>query len=447
MVAEQVETDEATGASVPSATVVEDERELGAAESLTNQAHLFGALMAGGLLKIKGRLTPDLVRRGLDWLQDEHPILRAHLVRKGVKLSASLPFIQPRLSFDTHGTARIPLRSVIDPDPGAGARVFQEELREAIPIGPLPRIKAALVRPSENADTAELITCVDHTIADAQSAMYSIGQLLEFFADPDGAPPPRGLQSRLPPSLDSVLPEKSDSGRPYEPMIRLPIANLPKTGVGTAAERRIFGRNVTEVVKAQAKAHRTTVHGLVTAAILKGIHARFGMPEMTVLSSVDLRRQCRPPIAAETYGCFIDVVRTRHRIDAPLWTLAQDVAFGLITTLARDHKSASALRAPDWQMLKGELIPLIRNRFRGDGLVITTAGEINLKRDYGPFTLEDMTGLISQEVIGAGFFGMIMEREGALEVALCYAPHCLAQADAVAVADLVEAALLGVTAE
>src|SRR5437764_1367411 len=64
---------------------LEDVRELGAAEALTNQAHLHGALMAGGLLKISGPLTPELVRRGLDWLQDEHPILRAHLVRKGVK--------------------------------------------------------------------------------------------------------------------------------------------------------------------------------------------------------------------------------------------------------------------------------------------------------------------------------------------------------------------------
>ena len=37
----------------------EDVRELGTAEGLTSQAHLFGALMAGGMLKISGRLLRE----------------------------------------------------------------------------------------------------------------------------------------------------------------------------------------------------------------------------------------------------------------------------------------------------------------------------------------------------------------------------------------------------
>lgn len=425
----------------PAEDRLEDARELGPAEALTNQAHLLGALMAGGLLKISGPLTPELVRRGLDWLQDEHPILRAHVVRKGLSFSTSLPYVQPRAYFVTKGTEPIPLRLAIDPDPAAGDRVLQEELRKPIPVGPLPRMKAALVRPSEHAEIAQLIFCVDHTIADVQSAMHSIGQLLEFFADPDSAPPPRGRQSRLPPALDTLLPPKTDSGRPYEPMIRLPATKSPKTGIGTAVDRRRFSKAETGAIKSQVRSHRTTIHGLVSAAVLKGIHERFGLPEMTVLSSVDLRRQCRPAVPRETYGCYIDVLRTRHRIDQPLWALSQDVAFGLITALARDHQSASALSPPSWAMLRAELVPMIRTGFRGDGLVITTAGEINLRTEYGPFRLEDMTGMIAQETMGAGFFCMVMEREGALEVSLCHAPHCLPKGDAAAVADGVDQTL------
>ena len=420
---------------------LDDTRELGAAEALTNQAHLFGALLAGGLLQISGRLTPELVRRGLDWLQAEHPMLRAHLVRKGLRFTASFPYVQPRAYFATGGTAPIPLRSVIDPDPAAGVLQLQQELRSPIPVGPLPRMKAVLVRPSENADTAQLAICVDHTIADAQSAMHSIGQLLEFFADPDGAPPPRGRRSRLPPSLDSILPKKSDSGRPYEPMIRLPVAKLPRSDIGTAVERRRLSKAETDHIKSQVKVRRTTMHGLITAAILAGIHERFGLPEMTVLSSVDLRRQCQPAVSMDTYGCYIDVLRTRHRIDQPLWALSQDVAFNLITTLARHHATASALRPPSWEMVRAEVMPLLRNRFRGDGLVITTAGEINLRRQYGPFVLEDMTGMISQETMGAGLFCMALERQGELEISLCYAPHCLAGSDAAAIADSASARL------
>lgn len=422
---------------------LEDARELGAAEALTNQAHLFGALVTGGMLRISGPLTPELVRRGLNWLQDEHPILRAHLVRKGFRFTASLPYIQPRAYFDTRGTERIPLREVIDPNPGGGARALQEELRKPIPVGPLPRLKAVLVRPSEDAMSSELVICVDHTIADAQSGMGSMGQLLEFFADPEGAPPPKGLRSPLPPALDSVLPKKSDSGRPYRPMIRLPRARLPKTAVGTAVERRAFSKQETDLIKAQMRAHKATIHGFVTAAVLKGIHARWGLNEMTVMSSVDLRRQCRPVVPPDVYGCYIDILRTQHRIDKPLPELAQDVAFGLITALARDHASASVLKAPTWEMLRAELIPLLKSGFRGDGLVITTAGEINLKKQYGPFVVEELSGMISQEVMGAGFFCMVLEREGELEFSLCYAPHTLTAADAVAVADSAAASLQG----
>ncbi|HHY48906.1 MAG TPA: hypothetical protein GYA10_04080 [Alphaproteobacteria bacterium] len=415
---------------------VEDSRELGPSESLTSQAHLMGALMAGGILRVSGPLTPERVRRALDWLQDEHPILRAHIVRKGFRFIRDIPFVQPVLHFETRGTERIPLRVVTDPRPAAGARLLQAELRQPIPLGPLPRIKAALVRPSDGADTAEIVMCVDHTIADAQSAMFSMAQLLAFLGDPDGAPAPKGLFQPLPPALDSVLPPKSDSGRPYQPMIRLPVERLPRGEIGTATERRTFTTAETETIRRRLRARRVTLHGLVTAAVLKGINQRFTMPEMTVLSSVDLRRQCRPAIPPDVYGCYIDVLRTRHAIDRPLWALAQDVTYGLITTLARDHRSASALRAPTWDMLRAELIPLLRSGFRGDGLVITTVGEIGLRRQYGPFRLEAMAGMISQEVMGAGFFCMVLEREGELEFSLCYAAHRLAAADGRAVADI-----------
>ncbi len=420
---------------------LEDSRELGAAESLTEQVHQFGGLIAGGVLRISGRLTPELVRRGLDWLQDEHPILRAHLAFRGVKFISRFPYIQPRFVFETRGTRPIPLRSVIDASPGAGLRALQEELRKKIPVGPLPRMKAVLVRSHEEAEQAELITCADHTIADVQSAMLATNQLLSFLGDPERTRAPRGRRSRLPPSIDTVMPKKSNGGGRYRPMIRLPIEKHPKTEVGTAIERRGFSRAETDLLKSRAKAQRTSLHGVVTAAILKGIHARFAMPEMTVLSSVDLRRFCKPAIPPDVYGCFIDIVRTRHRIDQPLWELSRDVSTGLITTVARDHENASALRLPSWEMLKTETLPLLRSGFRADGLVMTTSGESDLKRNYGAIVLEDAGGMISQEVVGAGFFGFALEKDGALEFTLCYAPHCLAPLSAAAVADTAAAIL------
>jgi hypothetical protein len=427
---------------------LESRRELGTSELLTFQAHAFGALTAAGMMQISGRLTPELVRRALDWLQDEHPILRAHIVKKGVGFMPAPPFVYRRVFFETEGTERIPLRSIIDPDPQAGLRLLQEELRHPIPSsGRNPRMRAILVRPSEDADTAQLITCSDHTIADVQSAMRSHDQLLRFFADPDGIARPSGRQAPLPPALESVLPPKSNRSGAYEPLIRLPVARFPKSDVGSAVATRTLELAATQTLKADARAHRTTVHGVVAAAILHAIHTHFGLDEMSCLSSVDLRRLCKPAIPAEIYGCYVDLLRTRHRIDAPFWTLARDVSGKLLTALARDHASASVLKWPTWPMILTETLPLLANRLRADGLVLTTGGEVELGRKYGAFTLEGTTGMVSQEVVGAGFFGIAIERGGVMEIMLCYAPHCLAKADAEAVADLVAATLSNLPAE
>jgi hypothetical protein len=333
------------------------------------------------------------------------------------------------------------LRSIIDPDPEAGPRLLQEELRKPIPTGLKPRIRVVLVRPSETADTAGIIMCVDHTIADAVSAMLSMRQLLEFFADPEGVSPPRGRQSRLTPDVDTLLPRRSSGGRPYEPIMRLPVARFRGVAVESAVERRSFSMAETDFIKSQVKAHGTTLHGTVAAAILKAIHQRFGLAEMTCLSSVDLRRQCRPPVPMDTFGCFIDLLRTRHRIDQPIWALSRDVAFKLITALARDHEGASVMKRPSWKVLLTETLPMLKNRLRGDGLILTTAGETNLGTRFGPYVVEEMTGMVAQGKVGAGVFGMVLERLGELEVSLCYAPRCLAASDAAALADSAAATL------
>jgi hypothetical protein len=447
LVPEYVDTPIAAGAGKPPALSaarepwLEDGRDLGTAELLTFHAHQFGALLAGGLMRISGRLTPELVRRGLDWLQDEHPILRAHAVRRGLGFTRIAPFIFPRVRFETKGTLPIPLRSVIDPDPEAGPRLLQEELRNPIPTGLKPRMRVVLVRSSETADSAGIIVCVDHTIADAVSAMLSMRQLLEFFADPAGMPLPRGRQQRLTPALDSIMPKRSDNGRPYEPIIRLPVARLPKRGIATSIERRTFSKAETDAIKAAVKVHQTTLHGLIAAAILKGINTRFGLVDMTCLSSVDLRRQCKPPVPMDTFGCFIDLLRTRHRIDQPLWVLSRDVAFKLITTLARDHLSASSLKRPTLKMVMTESWPMLKYRSRGDGLILTTAGETNLGTHFGAYTLEEMSGMVAQGKVGAGLFGVAYERLGELEFSLCYGSHCLAAEDAAAIADSTAASL------
>jgi hypothetical protein len=177
------------------------------------------------------------------------------------------------------------------------------------------------------------------------------------------------------------------------------------------------------------------LHGWLTGAVLKAIHERFCLDEMTCLSSVDLRRLAKPTPPDDTFACYVDLLRTRHRIDVPFPSLARDVSFKLIGALARDRASASVIKVPSWKALASEAIPLVANRFRADGLVMTTAGDSKLARNSGPFILEDMMPMVSQTRAGGGLFCIALERDQELELNFCYAADCLSVDDANALAD------------
>lgn len=425
----------------PSSAPLEDSRELGEIENLTFQMHQLSVLTAAGVLSIRGPLTQALVRRALDWLQQEHSMLRAHLVRRGVRFTKAFPFVYPALFLETRGTPQIPLLSIVDADPKAVDRLLFKELNTPIPLKD-PRMRVVLLRPGETADTSRVIISVDHTVADAVTASMVIRQLLEFLADPDAAPAPRGVDERLPPALETIAPKKSDSGtNAYIPIIRLPLGKLPRSNTATLMERRRFSRAETGLIKEKIKAHRVTMHGLVAASLLKAINEHFGLDTMTVLSTAEFRAQGKPRLPPDTFGCYVDLLRTKHKIDVPLWPLAQDVALKLITTLIRDQANASVFKRPSWKVYQIEAVAMFKSRWRNDGLVMTTAGETGVRRDYGPFVLEDMFGLVSQSKFGAGVFGVAQEHQGALELTLCYAAHCLSQQDAARLADMATATL------
>ena len=131
---------------------------------------------------------------------------------------------------------------------------------------------------------------------------------------------------------------------------------------------------------------------------------KYGLADMTQISSVDLRRLCRPVFPAETFGCYIDLMRTAHHIDADFWDVARDVSFKLITTLARDRLSASLMKLPGWDVYRQETVPTMTHKRRLDGLGITTARWSGLVRDYGPLTLTGVTMMVSTVMFGSALF-------------------------------------------
>ena len=416
-----------------------DSRKLGEQERLLHYMHPYGGLMPLQVLHIRGGLDGDLVARALDWLQRQHPMLRAHVRYGGLVFRKLPPFVYRQPYFETEGTTKVPLR-IVDDEPWDD--VLTGEMSTPMRSTRSPRLRVTLVRDQVDSELNHLILCGDHATMDAHVAHLISRQLLEYFADPAAMELRPPVNDRLPPPLEAGFPKKPDSGtKGYELALRLPPRPVPGAKRVTRVISRRLDAAATDALKASVKANRTTLHGAISGAFLLAMHQHYGIDQMTCVSSVDLRRLMRPPLPPETYGCYIDVLRTRHDLGPDLWPIARDVSFKLVSALAKDHEAASLLKLPGWKVYAAETWPTITHNRRIDGLGITTAGDSGLGYHFGNHTLEGVTMAVGIDFVGPSILVLGAERLGALDVTVSYAASALSEADATALADLALAAL------
>ncbi len=415
-----------------------DSRKLGEQERLLHYMHPYGGLMPLQVLHIRGALDGDLVVRGLDWLQRRHPMLRAHVRYGSLVFLKRPPFVYRQPYFVTEGTTEIPLR-IVD---AAWEDVLTDEMSKPMRSTRSPRLRVTLVRDHADPELNHLIFCGDHATMDAYAAHLISRQLLEYFADPAAMELKSPVNDRLPPALEAGFPKKPNSGtKGYEPALRLPRQHVPGAKRATRVIARRLDAAATDALKVAVKANRTTLHGAIAGAFLLAMHRHYGMEQMTCVSSVDLRRLVKPPLPPETYGCYIDVLRTRHELGPDLWPIARDVSFKLVSALAKDQEAASLLKLPGLGVYAAEMWPTITHNRRIDGMGITTAGDSGLGYHFGNHTLEGVTMAVGIDFVGPSILVLGAERLGALDVTVSYAASALAEADATALADLALASL------
>jgi hypothetical protein len=426
---------------VAQATIVET-RKLGEQERLFHYMHTIGGLLATGCSHIRGPLTPELLRRGFAWLQRNHPVLNSHIRYEGHIYRWIPPFAYPQPWFDTRGTIEVPIRIVNDVDPEAWRRIQAEEAKKPIPVGGKhPRIRIVLVRTHDGADLNHMVMTMDHAIADAQAGSMLFDQLFKYIADPETMEKQPLAQIGLPPSLEEGMPKKPDSGKQYTPAIRFPKTEVPNPVKASLSVERRIGPNIAEALRAALRDHRTTMHGAIGSAFLVATREKFGLDEMTILSTVELRRMMKPALPVTAFGCYIDILRTHHKVSEDFWAMAGDLSFKLISTIARDQHSASIMKLATWEMVRKEAIPTITHRNRIDGIAITTAGESYGVLSYGPFTLEGSSGGVTIDLFGPSLFIVTMETEGAIDLKIGYPGYALSTEDAEDLTDRAVAAL------
>ena len=184
------------------------------------------------------------------------------------------------------------------------------------------------------------------------------------------------------------------------------------------------------------------MHGAIGAAFLAATREKFGMDEMTILSTVELRRMMKPALPLTAFGCYIDILRTHHELKDDFWAMASDLSFTLLSAIARDQEGASVMKLATWDVYKHETIPTMKNRRRIDGIAITTAGESNFHGDYGPFHLEGVSESVSIDMFGPSLFIVTTEQGGGIDIHVGYAADALSQEDVDDITDRAVAALV-----
>lgn len=302
----------------------------------------FSTLNVISRVRVRGALPAEVLRRGLDALQERHPLLQR-------AIEEDPDGTNPR--WVTAPGRRIPLRAVLAQQNGQWiAEVNERELLERVNSATGPLIRAVVV--SESEDVHDLLVVVPHIIADGTTVLSLARQWLELTADPTAVAPMR----ELPPPEDLVPAAhrgEPGAGRLAEQTERdqallaelTPGRVLPTAPVALEARRtQLLHRELTgeqlAVLVDECRRQRVSVHGILTAALTLAA-ARDSADtarHFTVGSPIDFRPELAPPVSPDEVGSYVATVPSMVDTSLPVWDLARAISQDLVARKAfGDH--------------------------------------------------------------------------------------------------------------
>ena len=354
---------------------------------------------------LSGPVGEDALRVALARAQARHPLLRSRIAETP---GGGLAFAE--------GAGPIPL-TVWDAAPGdLPAHCAAESMRQ-LPEADGPLVRAGLARTGDNIST--LVLTFHHAIGDGTSGAWLVRDLLS------------ALKAELAPldwpaPLEAHLPLRArgwrgvlgflgfvarmvgwQAQRGGVPRFRIPGA--PQVPLGerrvVVARRDLSPARVAALVDA-ARAHGTTLLGLLGAALLRAAYRRGAGHRVGGLASpVNLRARLEPAVG-EDVGLFITAIATVHRMSPmpDLWTLASEVraevtgqvergdAFLALPVQGRALRWLAQRMGPPevaaWRMLA------LGRRIWTEGVGLSNLGRLAVETRYGDVTLD-----------AVGFFG------------------------------------------
>ena len=359
------------------------------------------------IARLRGEIGESAIQRGIDAAQARHPHLRE-------AIDGSDP-AEPW--FVSSGGRRIELEVADD----EWIAVVERELR--VPIdedGPLARV---IWVPFDGG--GRLMLTLHHAIGDGKSGAFALRDILAAATAEPGScleslPSVAPIDQRLAPNAQGFRGRAglfrfaaTETWRDWT----LGKASSPRfdqtprcTERTTMVLAREFDPDWVSRVARRARAERTSVHGVLLAAIAMAIvddHDKDAIV-VNVGSPIDLRDTLHPP-AGEDVGYFVSLLPFRRRLSGreDIWQIAREIKAELVAGKAagRDHVTAHAL-------------PLVASILRGhtksptefvhawEDTVQSTAGltnlgRLNIQTDYGSVVAEAVHFAVNTSALSA----------------------------------------------
>jgi hypothetical protein len=261
--------------------------------------------------QLRGPLERTRLEAGLRALEQRHPLLRARLVREGMRFEAGAPEIPLH---EEHGDVQARIAASCD------HRVWSDD-------GP----RAELVWfPS----ASTLMLTLHHLVSDGSSGMLAMRDLLRLMAAPshERVPSP-GLNVLLPTGHGGLRDKLGTAGMFARAMFKKPHRLGDYRHDFEARRARVHRLRLDAASSTQlrqrAKREGATVHGVLCGALALGVATQVPRAHLQrIVHPVDLRRYTRGASVGEAVGYYVSSVDSDHAVarDTALPALAREIS-------------------------------------------------------------------------------------------------------------------------
>jgi hypothetical protein len=358
--------------------------------------------------RIRGKLTPALLRQALDTAQAKHPMLKLCIVG-----SLEKPEFQ---SCDR----AIPLSTVTKTHLAEWSDVATVELNHKLETD-LGLMRVVLVSFTQHPEHHYLITTMHHAIADGQATVQFHAEVLEYCAQLAAGETPDLAEISSFPVVDQLLPNPPSSGLwGFIRAIAYPLllglkwlwfrvkslaiaTNVPISERGCRLIPHQLTPEQTQQFIQCCRDRNLTVQSGLCAALLLSISRQ--IPEnpdqaftVSCDSAIDLRRRLNPPISPSVLFSGATWVRTYHRVEPGIdfWDFATQIDPKLSRAIARGDMFKVAISA----LAMSATVIKQPNAVHTTGF-ISNLGRLRVPDRYGEFELEHVSFMAANALFAA----------------------------------------------